>query len=147
MATHIVNPGSLLVFLVQRAAIHLRDGATLGDVAAAFAREGVTAVLVGPGANSIITERDLASGLAAGLGPDDAIDVLVTRHVVVVGSTTSVVDGAAMMLNQEIRHLVIDTGGNTFAMVTLREVMAALLQAVEPRIWLSSLRLAILDAP
>jgi hypothetical protein len=36
---------------------------------------------------------------------------------------------------------------NTDAMVSLREVMAALLQAVEPHIWLMSLHMTILESP
>ena len=147
MAAHIVNPGSPLVFLVQRAATHVAEGATLGEVATTMARERVSAVLVGRGATAIVTERDLSRGLAAGFGPGDPVDELVTRHLIVVPASTSIVDGAALMLNEEIRHLVLDTGGGTNAVVSLREVMAALLQAVEPRIWLSSLRLAILETP
>ena len=51
------------------------------------------------------------------------------------------------MLNQEIRHLVIDGCADGPAVVSLRAVMAVLLQAVTPHIWLDRLRVAVSARP
>lgn len=147
MSMRIVNPISPLAMLAQRPAVHVGLGATLGEAALVMESHSVTAVLVGDGIQGILTEGDLTRGLAAGLGADDPVAPLVSRTVLFARPGTSVVEGASLMLNEEIRHLVVDAGEGVFAVVSLREVMAALLQAVEPHLWLTSLRLAIVPAP
>jgi hypothetical protein len=54
----------------------------------------------------------------------------------------SVVDGCATMLNEDVRHLVVETDHGP-AVLSLRDVAAVLLQASDPHIWLSSLRIKI----
>lgn len=58
---------------------------------------------------------------------------------------TSVVDACAVMLNEEVRHLLVDVDG-ALGVLSLRDVAAVLLQTAEPHIWLASLRVAI-DTP
>jgi hypothetical protein len=48
----------------------------------------------------------------------------VASHPICVPANTSVVDAAALVLNQEIRHLVIDGCADGPAVVSLRAVMA-----------------------
>jgi signal-transduction protein with cAMP-binding, CBS, and nucleotidyltransferase domain len=105
----------------------------------------VSSVLVGP-ERHIATERDLTRALAAGLRPEEPIGT-VASHPICVPANTSVVDAAALMLNQEIRHLVIEGCAEGLAVVSLRDVMAVLLQAVTPHIWLERLRVAVSAPP
>jgi hypothetical protein len=66
----------------------------------------------------------------------------VASHPISVSANTSVVDAAALgvvdaaalMLKQEIRHLAIDGCGEGPAVVSLWDVMPVLLQAVTPRL-------------
>jgi len=103
---------------------------------------GVSAVLVGDGAG-IATERDLAWALGAGYTATDRVDAVATRHPLAVPGTISVVAAAALMLNQQVRHLVVELHGGGLGVVSIRDLLAVLLQAVDPQPWLGSLRIAI----
>ena len=50
------------------------------------------------------------------------------------------------MLNDEIRHLIIEFPDGTEGVVSLRDSVAVLLQTASPEVWLTSLRLAV-EAP
>jgi acetyl-CoA synthetase len=106
----------------------------------------VSSVLVGDGA-AMATERDLARALAAGMGPDEPITTVASAYPVRVPADTSVVDAAALMLNEEIRHLLIDGDDGTVSVLSLREVMAVLLQMASPHRWLATLRVAVSTPP
>lgn len=142
MSYAIVDPRSPLMLLAAGAAVHIDEGATLGEAAGVMEQHRLSAVLVGDPAIGIVTERDLARGLASGFGADDFLAPFISRPVITVTRDTTIVDAAALMLNEEIRHVVVVLDGVP-VIVSLREVMAALLQAVEPRSWLASLRLAL----
>jgi CBS domain-containing protein len=116
-------------------------GISLEEAALTMRKANVSSLLVGH-ERHIATERDLTRALAAGLRPEEPIGT-VASHPISVSANTSVIDAAALMLNQEIRHLVIDGGANGPAVVSLRAVMAVLLQAVTPNIWLEPLRVAV----
>jgi CBS domain-containing protein len=60
----------------------------------------------------------------------------------VVPGDCSVMDAGAVMLNEEVRHLIVELGDGV-GIVSLREVMAVLLCAVNPKIWLARLRVAV----
>jgi hypothetical protein len=60
-----------------------------------------------------------------------------------VGALMPLVDGAALMLNDEIRHLIIEFPDGHEGVVSLRDIVAVLLQTASPELWLTSLRLAI----
>ena len=47
------------------------------------------------------------------------------------------------MLRHEIRHLVVTDSGDVLGIVSLREVMAVLLQALDPAVWVATLRAAL----
>ena len=54
-----------------------------------------------------------------------------------------IVDAAALMLNEEVRHLVVDFPGGNVGVISLRDIAAVLLQTASPHIWLSMLRVAV----
>ena len=86
----------------------------------------VSSVLVGDGV-ALATEHDLARALAAGMAPDDPITAVTsTDPVRVLGRDLGGRHRAALMLNEEIRHLLIDGADGTVSVVSLREVMAVL---------------------
>jgi signal-transduction protein with cAMP-binding, CBS, and nucleotidyltransferase domain len=123
-------------------AVRVRATTTLSEAAQVMLEENVSSLVVDPRGERFLTERDLSRALAGGFGPDDPVDVVSTDSVRVPAGT-SVVDAAAIMLNNHVRHLVIDGWEDGVAVVSLRAVMAVLLQAVTPELWLEPLRLAI----
>jgi len=132
---------SAIRFLVDRPAERVPAGVSLGEVARVMREANVSCVLVGAD-SCIATERDLTRALAAGLGPEAPVEA-VASHPIRAAADMSIVDAAAIMLNQETRHLVIDGRDGVESVVSLRAVMAVLLQAVTPHVWLESLRVAV----
>jgi signal-transduction protein with cAMP-binding, CBS, and nucleotidyltransferase domain len=102
----------------------------------------VSSVLVGTN-GAIATERDLTRALAAGLSSETPILAVSSRHPVRVLADLPLVDGAALMLNEEIRHLVIGFPDGSEGVVSLRDIVAVLLQTASPELWLSSLRVSV----
>jgi CBS domain-containing protein len=58
-------------------------------------------------------------------------------------ASATVVDAAAEMLRHEIRHLVVKVGGAVLGIVSLLEVIAVLLQPLDPTVWVATLRAAL----
>jgi CBS domain-containing protein len=131
--------------LVNRPAVAVPEPCSVGDAVAAMQRHDVSAVLVGDGAG-IVTERDLARAVGAGIRSADPVDRVMTPHPLAVPGDTSVLDAAALMLNEQVRHLVVDLGGARVGVISIRDLLAVLLQAADPHLWLTSLRIAI-DSP
>jgi CBS domain-containing protein len=146
MEATILGPTSAIGNLVSRAPVRVPVSATLQEAACVMREANVASALVGEGA-AIATERDLTTALADGLSPGDPITAVMTVNPVRTSASTTVLDAAALMLNQEIRHLVIDRSDGSAWVVSLREVMAVLLQSAAPHLWLTSLRLAVESHP
>ena len=129
-----------------RSPVRVPAQCSVREVACVMREANVSSVLVGE-RDAIATERDLATALAAGLGPGDPITAVVSANPIRVPGETSVVDAAALMLNQEIRHLVVDLGDGEVAVLSFRELMAVLLQMASPQLWLATLRIAVSSPP
>jgi CBS domain-containing protein len=141
----IVEPLSAIRHLIARPAVRVRADATLSEAAELMLEENISSLVVDPRAERFLTERDLTRAFAGGFGPQDCVDVVATGPLRVPAGT-SVVDAAAIMLNAQIRHLVIDGWEGGTAVVSLRAVMAVLLQAVKPELWLERLRISVAPA-
>lgn len=118
--------------------------AKLADVALAMRRAHMSAVLVGPG-DLIATKRDLTRALAAGLDPESGVLVatIAGPDPIRIPPETTVVDAVAIMLHEEVRHLVVSLPDHSEGIVSMRNLMAVLMQATDPPGWLEPLRLAI----
>jgi len=117
------------------------DGtAPVAEVGREMVRLDVSALLVdGLG---LVTERDVLRALTDGVDPDSPVAAITRWEPLVVDPCTTVVDAAATMLNQRLRHLVVDLAAAR-AVVSLRDVTAVLLQTANPQLWLTSLRVAV----
>jgi signal-transduction protein with cAMP-binding, CBS, and nucleotidyltransferase domain len=142
----VAGGGSPVRRLVIRPAVSVAESASVGDVVAAMRTHDVSAVVIGEQLG-IVTERDLARAVEDGVRPADPVERVVTRQPVVVSGDLPVVDAAALMLNQGVRHLVVDLGPGQVGVISTRDVLAVLLQAVDPHMWLTSLRIAIESPP
>ena len=137
----VVHGQSPLSALVSRAAVTVTVDCTLATAVVTMEAAGVSALLVGEHA-AIITERDIARALGHGVPVDEIVGRVATPYPLVVSGSMSVVDGCATMLNEHVRHLVVETDDGP-AVLSLRDVAAVLLQTSDPHIWLSSLRIRI----
>lgn len=141
MTTRVLDLRSHVGRLVSREPVRVDDDATLDHVAAVMREANVSSVLVGTGA--IATERDLTRALAAGLSTETPILDVSSRHPVRVDADLALIDAAALMLNEEIRHLIIEFADGSEGVVSLRDIVAVLLQTASPELWLSSLRMSV----
>lgn len=145
---------SPLSALGRRPAVKVPVAATLADAIAAMEAADVSSVLVvddedvgWPATTSmpgILTERDVVRALGRGSTLDDPVGPLATRHPVLVAEELSVLTALAVMLSEDVRHLVV-VGADGVSVVSLRDVAAVLLDHADPHLWLASLRLAVGD--
>jgi CBS domain-containing protein len=109
------------------------SGATLRELATEMAMEEIGALIVlGPHGSPIglVSERDLIRNLAAGADPDEvqAVDVM-TAPIIEVEADESVAVVARTMLDAGIRHMPIRREGEIVGMISIRDVLDALLSA------------------
>ncbi len=81
------------------------------------------------GDQAIVTERDIVSALADGADPDVewAVDVM-TRAVHSVPPTATIAEAVELMNVAEIRHVMLDDGEGSLGMVSLRDLLAPLIE-------------------
>jgi signal-transduction protein with cAMP-binding, CBS, and nucleotidyltransferase domain len=103
----------------------------------------VSAALIGPGHAAIVTERDLTQALADEYPADTPVGRVAASLPLSVPGDTDILDAAAVMINHEIRHLIVELPEGTDGVVSIRDITAALLQAARPEPWLSSLRVKV----
>ena len=142
MTLQVVELHSPLSLLVVRDAVRVRSDQPLTRAAHLMRDENVSALLVDD-PSGIISERDMTGALAAGLDPESTVAQVATPEPLTVAATHPIVDAAAIMLNQNIRHLVVRMPNNRLGIVSLRAILAVLLQAAQPEIWHEHLRLKI----
>ncbi len=76
----------------------------------------------------ILTERDVLNAVATGAEPTDvSVEDIMTRDVVTVGPDWDLVEAAAEMARRRIRHLVVYEGGRLLGVLSVRDVLPALL--------------------
>ena len=76
----------------------------------------------------ILTERDVLKLVAQGADPDGAMVAdMMTRDVVTVGPDWDLVEAAAEMARRRIRHLVVYEGGQLLGVLSVRDVLPAVL--------------------
>ena len=141
----VVFPRSPLAALVSRPAVGVTAETTVADAVALMRRESVSALLV-DGDAGIVTERDLARALGAGRTAADPVGSVATPKPLTVPGTMTVVTAAGLMLNEQLRHLVVHIDATTSGIVSMRDILAVLLQVADPHLWLRSLR-AVMEAP
>jgi CBS domain-containing protein len=106
---------------------------TLREVASVLTEEEVGLLVVsGPeGMLGVISERDIAAALADGADPDvvPASDVM-TDEPICLDHDDSVLFAANHMIDDGVRHLPILASGSVIGMVSIRDLLRALTEAV-----------------
>lgn len=146
MALAVVHLQSPVKSLVHRLAPHIPSDSTLTHASQVMRSQNTSALLVGPSHAAIVTERDLTRALALEYPPDTPVVEVATPLPITVSADTDILSAAALMLNQEVRHLIVEMSDGGDGVVSLRQIMAVLLQAAQPELWLTSLRVRV-DMP
>lgn len=122
-------------------AVALEPEATLADVAAALASQGVPAVLVATEPPGLLTARDLVVAIADDLPLTTTARDLPLHEPCCVGEETTVAEAVVDMLEDgEQVVVVVDARNHPRGLLSLSAAIAALLS--EPP-WLGGLRLAL----
>jgi len=118
--------------LASTAAVTVGPGHTLREAAAVMAEHKVGSAVVQDAEQlaGILTERDVLHAVAAGADADsDEVSRFMTRDVVTAGPDWDVVEAATTMADRRIRHLVVYEGGQLLGVLSVRDVLPALLPA------------------
>jgi CBS domain-containing protein len=76
----------------------------------------------------ILTERDVLNAVASGAAAETVtVQDIMTADVVTVGPDWDLVEAAAEMARRRIRHLVVYEGGQLLGVLSVRDVLPALL--------------------
>lgn len=113
--------------------VSVRHDETLSDAATRMRARGVGSALVfaqPPGEGfGIITERDLLRAIADGVDPAGTfVSAYMASDAVVITSAWHVVDAARTMMERGFRHLVVADEGRLVGVLSIRDMVKALLQ-------------------
>lgn len=103
---------------------------SLRDAAILMAKHQVGSAVVHDGdvLAGILTERDVLRAVAAGAEPGvTPVDAFMTRDVVTCGPDWDVMEAAAAMARHRIRHLIVYESNELLGVVSVRDVLPALL--------------------
>ncbi len=106
---------------------------TMATVAAAMVRDGVSCAILEEPPLRVVTEFDLARGLAQGLRPEDGIAAAASGNPNWAPPSASVAEAAALMVSLGIRHLVVlDITERPSGVVSMAELFDVLVRSQEP---------------
>lgn len=120
--------------LIKRPPVGINPSATLREAAAEMGEEEVGCLAIWAEsrprkAAGLVTERDILSAIADGVNPDEA---MVWDHMTdaptVIDPTTSVGEAARKMVEGGFRHLPVEDGGETVAIISFRDLLFAALE-------------------
>lgn len=131
-----VTPDAPVSRLVARPAVGIDSTASLMEAAHLMRVQGVSSLLVDGGA-AILTERDISRSIGAGGRPKEAVRSVATPHPVVVDGSLSIVEAGGLMLEEQVRHLVVTMPDGFTGVVSQRDIVAVLLRGAEPSLWAS----------
>ena len=141
---NVVSGHSPLSSLVHRDPVTVPSEASLAQAVARMEAAGVSALLLEGG--GIITERDLVRSLGRGAPLETTVGSIATLHPVIAPASLDVLDAGRLMLEQQVRHLVVDLGSG-LAVISIRELAAVLLQETAPYLRHTAPRVAIDVSP
>jgi CBS domain-containing protein len=123
------------VLAAVRPPVRIGSDWTLQAAARAMREANVSSVLVAPD-TAIVTERDLTRALSSGLGPEAGVAEVSVTDLVSVDEDATVIEAASEMLRHEIRHLLVcNHRGQVMGLVSLRELMRIVVDAMDPIAW------------
>lgn len=83
---------------------------------------------------AIITERDLTRALADAAGPDTPLAAVASAHPVTIPVDATAIEAASRMLHHDIRHLVVTQDNRAIGILSIRDLLQALVQSHTPQV-------------
>ena len=116
--------------LASRDPVAIAPGATVGEAARVMRDRGVSSVLVGPGPDGILTDRDLRSRvLAEGRGPETKVAGVMSAPVAMLAADASLFDVLLLMLDRRVHHVPLAEGGRVVGVITDTDLLRAQVQS------------------
>ena len=120
----------------MRTVMTVRPGETINALSERLRQAGVGAMIVsenGHTIDGIISERDVAYGVAAHVGRLHALQVseLMTRAVITCTPDDSISGVAKIMTERRIRHLPVMEGGRLAGLISIGDVLKHRLSEIE----------------
>lgn len=117
----------------HRHVVWITPDADIRAAAVQMACDHVSSILVGaPGELiSILTERDLAHAVAEGRPLDTLVSELAVPRPYTIDVHESLEHAGARMIEHDVRHLVLTRDGRAVGVISMRDVVRALLEPVE----------------
>lgn len=109
----------------------IRPTATLREAAHALAADavGLLVVVDARGVRGVFSERDVVTAIADDVDLDDCrVRDYATSDVIQVEEAVSILDAAATMSEAQVRHLAVARRGVVTGVVSIRDVVAVLLE-------------------
>ena len=116
--------------VASSAVVAVGPAQSLRDAARVMAKHRVGSAVVQDAEQlvGILTERDVLNAVAGGAEFDSvSVQDIMTEDVVTVGPDWDLVEAAGEMARRRIRHLVIYEGGQLLGVLSVRDVLPALL--------------------
>jgi CBS domain-containing protein len=123
--------------VMSAARIHVDGDTTLRDAASVLTQDGIGVVLVRYGAGSvgIVSERDIVRALGDGGDPDSLVaSDIVQAPLVTIGVDDRILDGARLMVSEDVRHLAVVDRDEIVGVVSVRDLLPVL-AAYVPKGW------------
>ena len=120
--------------LVHRPVATIRPADTLREAARTMTADGVGLLVVvdARGVHGVISERDVVRAAADELDLDEErVRDHATEELVSVPDTASVIEAAKRMSEAEVRHIAVSDRGEVTGIVSVRDAMTVLLNALE----------------
>ncbi|HEX6419471.1 MAG TPA: CBS domain-containing protein [Acidimicrobiales bacterium] len=96
---------------------------------------------------SVVTERDLTAAMADGLDAGTPVGEVAAPNPLSLPLVATVLDAAAVMLGTGVRHLVVTLERRAVGVVSMRDVLAAVVRHVRPELVLDTVEQVVVDVP
>lgn len=115
--------------LVRRTPVTISSSATIRQAAEVFAREKIGLLVVASSvspvkAEAVISERDVVRAVAKGTALSAQLDTIATKKLVSVKRSDRVSKAVRLMMENAIRHLVVENDdGTLFGVLSIRDFL------------------------
>lgn len=97
--------------------------------------QGVSSLLV-DGGSAIVTERDISRSGAGG-DPLEPVATAATPHPLIVDGSLTVLECGGIMLEEEVRHVLVAMPDGFIGVVSQRDIVTVLLRDADPKLWVA----------
>lgn len=116
--------------LVAGPAVAVDRATSLREAARIMRSRRVSSLLVDHG-KAIVTERDITRAIGAGGHPTETVETVATAAPIRVDSSLSVIAAGHVMLDEQVRHLVVTMSERWLGIVSMRDVVGFLLEQAD----------------